>query len=115
MSGSGPHVPPTLNGQELAAVQALGVGIVPHQLHETPDAGVQLTKANCCVSVVQPASAQDKRIAVVPVSVALVKQFGKVFVALVLPLTMLTDSTTASFATRMSPGGPGGVSSGSHS
>src|SRR5882762_5932767 len=109
MSGSGPQMPPTLNWQELAAVQAVGVGIVPHQEHVTPIAGTQLTKVSCCVSVVQPASAQERRMAVLPVRVAFVKQLGKTFVALVLPLTMLTDSATASLATRMSPGGPGGV------
>src|SRR5260221_13106999 len=115
MSGSGPQVPPTLNAHEFAAVHAAGVGMVPHQLHDTPADGTQLTKFSCWVSVVQPASAHDSRIAVLPVRVALVKQFGKTFVALVLPLTILTDKTTASFATRISPGGPGGVSPGSQS
>src|SRR5437016_12785687 len=113
MSGSGPQVPPTLNAHEFGAVHAAGVGMVPHQLQDTPADGVQLTKFSCWVSVVQPASAHDSRIAVLPVRVALVKQLGNVLVGLVLPLTILTDRATVSLATRRSPGGPGRVSPGS--
>src|SRR5438046_1439949 len=98
MLASPPQVPPPLNGHELAARQAAGVGMVPHHTHVTPVAPEQLWKSSCEVGILQSASAQDRRIAVVPVRVALVKQLGNVLVALVLPLTMLTDRMTALFS-----------------